>query len=185
MVTHETFISVDIEAAGPIPGEFSMLSLGACVVGAPAQSFYVEIKPITRNFEPAALAVAGFDLDDLEQRGAEPARAMAEFEAWLTRVTPRGQPPIFVAYPLAFDWMFVAYYFNRFLHRNPFGFSGVDVKSFYIGMMGTPWTTSSKHAMAPQFTADLPLTHHAREDAIAQAELFARLLAHRNNRPLP
>jgi ribonuclease T len=177
-MTLETFISVDIEASGPIPGEFSMLSVGACVVGATNQSFYVEIKPITRNVEPEALAVAGFDLDDLARRGVEPARAMAEFEEWLRGVTPPGRTPVFVAYPLAFDWMFVAYYFHRFLRRNPFGISGVDVRSFYIGMMGTPWTTSSKHDMEPQFTADLPLTHNAREDAIAQAELFARLLAH-------
>ncbi len=184
MGNHETFISVDIEASGPIPGEFSMLSLGACVVGETAQSFYVEIKPITRNFEPEALAVAGFDLDDLAQRGTDPTRAMRLFDEWLARVTPPGRTPVFVAYPLAFDWMFVAYYFHRFLHHNPFGFSGVDVKSFYIGMMGTPWTTSSKQDMEPQFAADLPLTHNAREDAIAQAELFARLLAHRNNRSL-
>ena len=30
----DTYISVDIEASGPVPGEYSMLSLGACVVGA-------------------------------------------------------------------------------------------------------------------------------------------------------
>ena len=176
---HETFISVDIEASGPVPGEYSMLSLGACVVGATEQSFYVELKPITPNFQPEALAVAGFDLDDLARRGIEPARAMAQFEEWLAHVTP-DKSPVFVAYPLAFDWMFVAYYFHRFLHRNPFGISGVDVKSFYAGMMGTPWTISSKHAMEPQFSADLPLTHNAREDAIVQGELFARLLAHRS-----
>ncbi len=179
MDSTEVFISVDIEASGPIPGEYSMLSLGACVVGEAEQSFYVELKPITRTSDPEALAVAGFDLDDLEQRGVDPARAMAQFEDWLMRVTPRGRPPVFVAYPLAFDWMFVAYYFHRFLHRNPFGISGVDLKSFYIGMMGTPWATSGKRDMEPQFAADLPLTHNAREDAIAQAELFARLLTHR------
>jgi len=176
----ETFISVDIEASGPVPGEYSMLSLGACVVGHPGESFYVEIKPITRNYEPEALAVAGFNLSALESHGVEPARAMAQFEEWLRHVTPHEQPPVFVAYPLAFDWMFVAYYFHRFLHRNPFGISGVDVKSFYAGMMGTRWTASSRESMEPQFAQDLPLTHNAREDAIAQANLFARLLARRN-----
>lgn len=28
----EIFISVDVETAGPIPGEFSLLSIGACDV---------------------------------------------------------------------------------------------------------------------------------------------------------
>jgi ribonuclease T len=181
MNAHETFISVDIEASGPVPGEYSMLSLGACLVGETTQTFYVEIKPITRNYQPEALAVAGFDLGELARLGVEPARAMAQFEEWLAYVTPRGQQPIFVAYPLAFDWMFVAYYFHRFLNRNPFGISGVDVKSFYAGMMGTAWTASRKGDMEPEFAADMPLTHNAREDAVVQAELFARLLARRRD----
>jgi ribonuclease T len=29
----ECLISVDVETSGPIPGDYSMLSLGACVVG--------------------------------------------------------------------------------------------------------------------------------------------------------
>ena len=175
----EILISVDVEASGPVPGEYSMLSLGACVVGDTGTSFYVELKPITRNIEPEAIIVAGFDLDDLEKRGVEPARAMADFESWVVSVTPRDALPVFVAYPIAFDWMFVAYYFHRFLGRNPFGVAGLDVKSFYAGMMGTPFVASGKREMEPQFTADLELTHNAREDAMAQAKLFERLLAHR------
>lgn len=172
----ETFISVDIEASGPIPGEYSMLSLGACVVGNAQENFYIELKPITRNFVPEALDVAHLDLDELEKYGIEPAVAMLEFEKWIARVTPAGHLPVFVAYPLAFDWMFVAYYFHRFLKRNPFGVSGVDIKSFYAGMTGKPFVSSGKHYMEPHFLADVPLTHNAREDAIVQAELFARLL---------
>ncbi len=172
----ETFISVDIEASGPIPGEYAMLSLGACVVGNPHENFYIELKPITRNFVAEAIAVAKLNLDELEQHGVEPATAMLEFEKWITRVTPPNHLPVFVAYPLAFDWMFVAYYFHRFLKRNPFGISGIDIKSFYAGMTGKPFIQSSKHDMEPRFLADVPLTHNAREDAIVQAELFARLL---------
>ena len=173
----EILISVDVETSGPIPGEYTMLSLGACVVGATEQNFYVELKPITRNFEPEAMAVAGFDLDDLDQRGVEPKQAMLDFERWISRMTPPNHSPVFVAYPIAFDWMFVAYYFHRFLDRNPFGIAGLDVKSFYAGMTGRAYTESSKRDMEPQFTSDLELTHNAVEDAIAQAKLFERLLA--------
>ena len=45
----ELYFSVDIESAGPIPGVYSMLSLGACVVNDTSQTFYVELKPITAN----------------------------------------------------------------------------------------------------------------------------------------
>lgn len=182
MSTSETFISVDIEASGPIPGEYSMLSLGACIVGATEQSFYVELKPITPNFQPEALKVAGFDLDDLAVRGVEPAEAMELFAEWLARVIPAGQEPIFVGRPLAFDWMFVAYYFHRFLGRNPFGISGVDLRSFNFGMMGIAWSAAGLGAMESHFSLALPLTHNAREDAIVQAEVFARMLIYHNGR---
>lgn len=46
-----TYISVDIECSGPIPGEYSMLSLGACVVGYEDNknndyTLYLEIQPL-------------------------------------------------------------------------------------------------------------------------------------------
>ena len=174
-MVRETFISVDVEASGPIPGEYSMLSLGACVVGAPADTFYLELKPITRNHDPEALIVTGFDLDDLERRGVEPGYAMAQFEAWTSHVASGGGRPVFVAYPIAFDWMFVAYYFHRFLGRNPFGIDGLDVKSFYLGITGGPYTLAGSSDLDSAFAPDPALTHNALEDAVAQATLFERL----------
>ena len=50
----EIYISVDVEASGPIPGEYSLLSIGACLVGQPDQSFYVELKPLNDNFTEKA-----------------------------------------------------------------------------------------------------------------------------------
>lgn len=168
----DTYISVDIEASGPVPGEFSLLSLGACVVGATEKNFYIELQPITLNFNPESLAVAGLDLDYLAREGTEPTEGMQAFDAWLREVTPRDRSPIFAAYPLAFDWMFVAYYFERFLRRNPFGYSGFDVKSFYMGLTGERWTANS---IARRFPRIMALTHNAREDAIVQAELLNHL----------
>ena len=176
MQNSETFISVDVEASGPIPGEYSMLSLGACVVGATDKIFYVELKPITHNFQPEAMSVCGLDLDELEKTGTLPEHAMSQFDLWLAQVTPDGEDPIFVAYPLAFDWMFVAYYFHRYLKYNPFGYSGLDVKSFYVGLTGADWSRVYQNAMGADMLEELDLTHHAREDAMAQAKLFARLL---------
>jgi ribonuclease T len=42
----ETYISVDVEAAGPIPGDYSMLAIGACMVGNARETFYAELRPI-------------------------------------------------------------------------------------------------------------------------------------------
>jgi hypothetical protein len=100
---------------------------------------------------------------------------MAAFDGWIARVTPERHRAIFMAYPVAFDWMFVAWYFHRFLHRNPFGISGLDLRSYYAGMKGTSYTASGKQDMDAQFTAGLALTHNAVEDAVAQARLFDRI----------
>lgn len=36
----EVFISVDVETSGPILGEYSLLSIGACLVGGRDKTFY-------------------------------------------------------------------------------------------------------------------------------------------------
>ncbi len=54
-----SWIMVDIEADGPIPGDSSMVSLGAVVVESGLKrTFYGELKPISEKFMPEALAVS-------------------------------------------------------------------------------------------------------------------------------
>ncbi len=101
----EVYISVDIEASGPIPGEFSMLSLGACVVGLPSKTFYVELKPINDHVIDQALQVSGLQLADLKTKGEEPTQAMARFERWIKHISGESRP-VFVAFNATFDWMF-------------------------------------------------------------------------------
>jgi ribonuclease T len=66
----EVFVSVDVETTGPIPGEFSLLSIGACVVYEPSKTFACELKPINCNADPKALEVTGLSLDELAQGGS-------------------------------------------------------------------------------------------------------------------
>ena len=68
----EMYFSVDMEASGPVPGIYSMLSLGSCLVTDPGQTFYCEIKPITKDYVPEALNISGFDMAKLEQEGVDP-----------------------------------------------------------------------------------------------------------------
>ena len=51
----ETFISVDVETAGPNPSQYSLLAIGACCVSSPEQNFYVELKPVSLSFRPESL----------------------------------------------------------------------------------------------------------------------------------
>lgn len=51
------YIAVDVEATGPTPANYSLLSMGASVVGQPDRTFYVELKPISRNYVREAMKV--------------------------------------------------------------------------------------------------------------------------------
>ncbi|MEZ3160358.1 exonuclease domain-containing protein [Microbacterium sp. BWT-B31] len=175
----ETFISVDVETAGPNPADYSLLSIGACLVDDPDTGFYVELKPVTAASRAEALAVSGLSLDRLAAEGVEPVEAMASFEEWITEVTPPGSVPVMVAFNAVFDWMFVDMYFQRFVGRNPFGHSALDVKAYYLGMMGGTWAGTSMRFLSPLYLQGRHLSHNALGDARDQAELFGRLRAER------
>ena len=174
----DVFVSVDIEADGPIPGDYSMISFGAVVVGQPALTFYRELKPISDRFVPEALAVSGLDRAVLARDGAEPEAAMREFTAWLAEVSPKRRP-VFVAFNATFDWMFVHWYFLHFTGKNPFGISGLDIKAYYMGALGKKtWADTTKGKFDKRFLSDAPHTHHALDDAREQAEVFEKVRAY-------
>jgi len=173
----EAYVSVDVEAAGPNPSQYSLLSIGACLVSDPQCTFYVELQPVNDNAVPEALAVNRLSLEELTERGLPPAEAMARFEAWLKAEIPPDQRPIFVALNAAFDWMFVNDYFHRFLGRNPFGYKALDLEAFYMGLTGVRWSEATMRHIAARYLEGRRLTHHALRDAQDQAELFQKMLA--------
>jgi hypothetical protein len=183
----DIYISADIESDGPIPGWYSMLSFGLAVAGRfdgtafvaaepERESFYRELAPITDRFLPDAVRVTGLDRDCLTHEGAEPAEAMREAAAWIEERAQDGRP-VFVAYPVVFDWMFMHWYFVRFLGRSPFGFSGaLDMKTMYQQKARVPLDRAGRNDLPPELRSSREHTHNARDDAIEQAEIFARLV---------
>jgi ribonuclease T len=173
----EAYVSVDVETAGPSPSQYSLLSIGACLVLDTQRTFYVELQPVNDNFTLEALSVSRLLLAELTERGLPPAEAMDRFEAWLEAEIPSDQQPIFVALNAPFDWMFVNDYFYRFLGRNPFGHAALDLKAFYMGLTGVHWLETTMHDVAARYLSSRQLTHHALQDAQDQAELFRKMLA--------
>ena len=171
----ERYFSVDIESSGPIPGKYSMLSLGACVVGSPEDSFYVELKPISKEFISDALKVSGFDLNRLEKDGKSPGEAMKDFRSWV-ETTALGHKAVFVGFNACYDWQFVNWYLESFAGGNPFGFGGIDIKSYFMGLSGLPWSKTTSSQLPSEFQPDAPQTHNALDDARAQASIFQKLL---------
>ncbi|RBQ16814.1 exonuclease [Spongiactinospora rosea] len=184
----ETYISVDIEADGPIPGPYSMTSLGMTVAGRmrgrhfeaispDTNTFYVELRPISDDFVPQAMAVSGLDRDRLVREGGDPAEAMAQAAAWIKQVC-RNSTPVLAAYPLSFDWMWIYWYFMNFLGSSPFGHSRcIDIKTLYAAKAGVAIGWSTKRQMPRHLAAKRPHTHNALDDAMEQAELLQNLMA--------
>lgn len=173
----EIYVSVDVETAGPIPAAYSLLSLGACVVSNPKQHFYVEFQPITDNAIPEALAISGFSLNELAQRGEAPEVAMRRFHDWISEICS-GRTPVFVGFNAGFDWAFVNWYFYTYLGKNPFGFSAIDIKAYYMGLSGCRWSETTSRQLPPAFQpTETIANHNALTDAQAQAEIFAKLLS--------
>lgn len=159
-----TYIMVDVETDGPIPGDYSMISIGAVVVTDPTQSFYGELQPISRRFDPAALRVSGTTREQ-SMRYPLAIDTMRNFAAWVAK--HGGDDPHFVSDNAGFDWMFVCWYFHHFTGSCPFGYSSLSLTSLYKGSEG------SLRARLKDVRA-APLSHHPLEDARANADVFLR-----------
>ena len=174
----EVFISVDVETSGPIPGEYSLLTIGAVNVDDESQTFECALKPLNRNADPKALEVTGLSLDELDRTGLVPKAAMNRFDGWLANVVRSDETPVFVGFNAPFDWSFVNYYFHRFTVSNPFGFAALDVKAYYMGATGCSWHETRSTRIAERLKPGRTGNHSALSDALYQAELF-RLMRRR------
>lgn len=177
----EFYVSVDIETAGPNPSQYSLLTIGACTLDDRPRTFYVELQPVNDKMTPEAFAIHHLDLKRLANKGLSPAKAMKSFEDWLASETPQGKQPVFVSFEAPFEWMFVNDYFHRYLGKNPFGASALDIKAFFMGMSGVKWTQTSMQTLLTRYLNHEEITHHALRDALDQAEIFAKMLAEVNS----
>lgn len=176
----EIYVSTDIETDGFAPGENSMLSLGSAAYTADKRlvaSFSVNLEtlpgaranPITTRWwrdQPEAWAACRADPQP-------PQRAMREYATWLRALPGR---PVFVGYPVVFDFGFVSYYLMQFAGENPFGFAALDIRSFAMAVMQCDFKDVQKKRMPQEWFDDLPHTHIALDDAIEQGALFCNLL---------
>jgi DNA polymerase III epsilon subunit-like protein len=169
------WVSVDVETAGPYPAGYALLSVGACLVTDPDVTFYVELEPDRDDVDAEAMAVHGLSMEALKAAGTPPAAAMAALADWLADTVGSGRPRM-VALNAPFDWSFVNDYFWRYLGRNPFGHSAIDIKALAMGRLGIAWEQTSLSALARRFGSPDRLTHHALEDAQQQAELTRHIV---------
>jgi DNA polymerase III alpha subunit (gram-positive type) len=156
-----SYIMVDIESDGPIPGDYSMICFGAVVVEPGLnRTFYGRLRPISEKFIPEALAVSGFTREQTMEFD-DPTAVMTQFADWLREISK--DRLLFIADNNGFDWQFINWYFHHFTGKNPFGFSSTNLGSLYKGMVKDTFKTF-KHLRKTRHT------HHPVDDAIGNAE---------------
>jgi len=151
-----------------------MLSLGACLIESPKTTFYIEFQPVNENAVSEAMKVVGRTLEDFQRDGQDPKAGMLAFRDWITLASAGGKP-VFVGFNATFDWAFINFYFQLYLKDNPFGFGGIDIKSYYMGMTGCSWDDTRSSRIPKSFKGPSPHTHNALDDAIEQGEMFRRM----------
>ena len=176
----EIYVSTDVEADGPIPGPHSMLSFGSAA--------YLADKTLVSTFEanlellpgseghpdtmawwktqPEAWAACRANLQ-------EPAAAMERYKAWLLALPGK---PVFVGYPVAYDFMFVHWYLVRFTGGSPFSHSALDIKTMAMIALKTGYREATKRNMPKRWFDPVPHAHVALDDAKGQGALFCNIL---------
>lgn len=120
----EIYVSTDVETDGPIPGMNSMLSFGSAA--------YLADKTLLGTFEANLELLPGAVPDSktmdwwagepeawhaCRQNLQTPEFALSNYVAWIKALPGK---PVFVGYPVAFDFLFVYWYLIRFAGKVPF-----------------------------------------------------------------
>ena len=146
-----TYVMVDVESDGPIPGDYSMVCFGAVVVEPGLEkTFYGCLRPISDKFIPQALAVSGFSREQTLEFD-EPEVTMRGFAEWLADNCAKRK--IFISDNNGFDWSFINWYFHHFTGDNPFGHSSQNLGSLYKGLVNDTFK-SFKHLRRTAHTHD-------------------------------
>jgi len=181
MAKPEIYISTDVEANGPIPGPYSMLSFASAAYTTDKQL----IDTFSANLETLHDAIAHPDTQAWWDKNPEawnacrldcrqPELVMRDYVKWLKQLP--GQP-IFVGYPAAYDFMFIYWYLITFAGESPFSHSALDIKTYSMAVLKKEeYRESSKRNMPKRWFDELPHTHVALDDAIEQGALFCNIL---------
>ena len=178
----DLYISTDIETDGPTPGLNSMLSIGSVLLeddGSVRASFSANLAVLPgARPDPKTMAWWATEPEawDACRRDLElPQTAMRRYADWLDGLGTKRDRRVFVAWPVGFDFTFVYWYLMRFAGRCPFGHSGLDLRSYAMGLQGCEYGDAGKSRLPPEWRPADRHTHVALEDALEQGRLFLNM----------
>jgi hypothetical protein len=177
----EIYVSTDVETDGPIPGPHSMLSMG-CAAYLPdktlVSTFSVNLETLPgATGHPRTMAWWETQKPAWEAHRincVSPEKGMADCLAWLKTLPGL---PVFVGFPVTFDFMFVQWYLFKFTGTSPFRHSGIDLRTLSMALTNSNWQRTTKEFLPRRWFDPLPHTHVALDDALEQGAMFCNMLA--------
>ncbi|MGV8152302.1 MAG: 3'-5' exoribonuclease domain-containing protein [Candidatus Nanoarchaeia archaeon] len=192
----EIYISTDIEANGPIPADYSMLSIGSVAFGDNGNilgKFYRKLNQLPNSKQhPQTMSFWKKNKEayiEATSKPENPKKVMNEYADWLEEIKNKYKVPLyFLAYPASWDFMFVSWYLIKFVKRysknhficTPFSHEGIDIKTFSMAQLKRPYSQSGTSNMPKEWIIEREdkglLKHKAIDDAMKQGLMFIRML---------
>ena len=176
----DIYVSTDIEADGPIPGPYSMLSFGSAAFKRDKTliaTFSANLQPLPRaEQDPETMRwwkTQPKAWEECPKNQQDPKIALKEYVIWLKKLPGN---PVFVAYPATFDFMFIYWYLIHYTGESPFSFSAIDIKTFAMSLLKIDFSKIRKKVMPKIWFDSARKNHIALDDAIDQGLLFCNML---------
>lgn len=154
-------IFVDTEASGGLSPFSGVLTEFGAVELLSRESFHGVLWDSEPSAENPAVPVITNDTPH------DHIKVMTDFEKWLKSFNDR---IVFVSDNPAYDFMWIAFEFDRALGYNPFGHSGRRIGDLYAGLSGN-WRNTSKWKK----WRVTPHDHNPVNDAMGNVEAFHRM----------
>lgn len=192
MATDPLFLSVDIEADGPIPGPHSMLSIGAVAIkidGTIVDTFSANLTAL-KGASPCPDTMEEFWAKypvawaEATKNPCDHVAVMQDYRKFIDNLPDR---PVFIGYPASFDHAFHHWYLVRFTGDDPCGHHALDLKTLAATMLKIPYRDARKSCFPERWFEGAPAHDHvALTDAMEQAIMGINMLReHYSQKPKP
>ncbi len=170
------YLFTDIEADGPVPGLYSMLSFASVATSLDGEvlgEFERNLQPLPgASQHPKTMAWWKTQPDAWEycQTNAQPAaNAMEDYLTWITKL---GGTPVMAAHPASYDSMWMHYYCHAFLGKAPFPDEVLDLRSYAMAILDKPFLESGRRSWPSAWLGGHDHSHRAIDDARGYANAF-------------
>lgn len=184
----DTYLLIDVEADGPVPGRHSMLSFAAVafnldrtILGKFERN--LTTLPGATEYPPTMKWWQGFPeaWAACRENLVTPEQAMPEFLDWVKGLP--NLPAIFVANPISYDWVYMFHYlhaYTDYVHsindKSPLYLCALDMRSYASAVLGKSFRYCGKPSYPKNWKEHgLPHTHKAIDDAIEHAMTFCAM----------